>query len=288
MTLPVISSFWTGSKLTFLEQLCLKSFADTGHRTRLYSDDPDLNVPDGVELVDAADILPVETQTHGVHGFAPFADRFRLNLMAQTDEVWVDCDVVAVKPLMDREYIFAPAGRYFCNAVLRLPKSSTALANLLEFVNAQSPWIPLDWPWKHHFRPPNIPLDDVRGDRIMLDPSRRTDYPYMLFGPQALHYFLLQSGEAEQALPEHYFYPIHPVEIRKNYFRQRFKVSLPDDAILIHHIGGKPLRAKFARMVEFQPPHRHSLIGELCVKHGIDPMEAIPEMGADLDATPNS
>ena len=35
--LPNIASLWIGGRLSWLEQLCLKSFADQGHRTTLYS-----------------------------------------------------------------------------------------------------------------------------------------------------------------------------------------------------------------------------------------------------------
>jgi len=55
--LPEIASLWIGERLSWLEQLCLKSFADAGHHITLYSYDPIENVPDGVETADAGEIL---------------------------------------------------------------------------------------------------------------------------------------------------------------------------------------------------------------------------------------
>ena len=43
--LPEIASLWIGGKLSWLEQLCLKSFADQGHHITLYSYEPIPNVP---------------------------------------------------------------------------------------------------------------------------------------------------------------------------------------------------------------------------------------------------
>lgn len=46
--LPKIASLWIGGDLSWLEQLCLKSFADAGHQITLYSYAPISNLPEGV------------------------------------------------------------------------------------------------------------------------------------------------------------------------------------------------------------------------------------------------
>ena len=45
-----IAALWIGGALSFLEQLCLKSFVDAGHAIRLYAYEPIPNVPEGVEI----------------------------------------------------------------------------------------------------------------------------------------------------------------------------------------------------------------------------------------------
>lgn len=52
--LAEIASLWIGDRLTWLEQLCLKSFADAGHHTTLYSYKKIENLPDGVHSADAS------------------------------------------------------------------------------------------------------------------------------------------------------------------------------------------------------------------------------------------
>ena len=49
MSLPIVASLWIGGRLSFLEQVCLKSFVDHGHRTILYTYGAVAGVPDGVE-----------------------------------------------------------------------------------------------------------------------------------------------------------------------------------------------------------------------------------------------
>ena len=53
-----VAALWIGGKLSFLEELCLKSFVDAGHHTILFTYEGTENVPDGVEVRDGAEILP--------------------------------------------------------------------------------------------------------------------------------------------------------------------------------------------------------------------------------------
>ena len=56
----VISSLWIG-QLTPLEQLCIRSFVAHGHPYHLYTYDEIENVPPGVTIQDASQILPRST-----------------------------------------------------------------------------------------------------------------------------------------------------------------------------------------------------------------------------------
>jgi len=56
--LPTIASLWIGGDLSFIEQVCLKSFSDHGHRTILYTYGGVSNCPAGVEQMDANLIFP--------------------------------------------------------------------------------------------------------------------------------------------------------------------------------------------------------------------------------------
>lgn len=271
---PDIASFWTGSPLSFFEQLCLKSFADLGHRTILYSYQDDLNVPEGVELLDANDIMPNPRVVKYQAGFAPFADIFRINMIHKTGAVWVDCDVAAVRPMPDTPYVVARAGRWVGNAVLRLPQDSPALAFLVGLLNADELVLPRDWP-RRHLLPETVWKRTPIGQPFRLNEDERRTLPYMTFGPVALSYAMGKFKEISRLMPKEAFYPCSPFTLRTNYFRPgRVRVTIPPETIAIHHIGGKPFRAVFEKRGRFIPPHPASVVGKLCRSHAIDPMAA--------------
>ena len=57
-----VRTFWTGPVLSYYETLSLKSFVATGARVFVDAYEKDLVVADGVELVDAHEILYGEVQ----------------------------------------------------------------------------------------------------------------------------------------------------------------------------------------------------------------------------------
>src|SRR5882757_378113 len=68
---PEVRLFWTGPPLSPYEELSLRSFVAAGARVLLYATNKDLAVPEGVERIDAREILSGQ-----VHQFT-FADGVR-------------------------------------------------------------------------------------------------------------------------------------------------------------------------------------------------------------------
>lgn len=124
--LPDIHMFWHGPPLSRLEQLCMRSFVANGHRVSLHVYDPPANAPIGVTLADASEILPRERLfKHAKSGsFAVFADCFRYRLLLEHGGLWVDSDVVCLKPFdfATTEIYGWQDERAINNAVLGLPK----------------------------------------------------------------------------------------------------------------------------------------------------------------------
>ena len=56
------ATFWTGASLSPYEWMCLASFPRHGHDLTLFTLEPHLEVPAGVELADAGDLLGAERQ----------------------------------------------------------------------------------------------------------------------------------------------------------------------------------------------------------------------------------
>lgn len=269
--LPVISSLWIGPPLSFLEQLCLKSFVDAGHRTKLYTYAPVGNVPDGVEIADANAILPstkfVVNKASGTPG--PQSDKFRYHLLDQTDETWVDTDAYCLRPFPDRPIIVACHFKdVVANGVLRLPKTSKTLQDLLAFTEDEYPLLPDDFPYVGRAL-----LRENRARHGTDDPMHVSDMPWEIWGPFAITYFMKKNGEFDQVMPAHTLYPLAGNEIvRVLQMPRRANIELPEDCLSIHFYG-----SRFRELVTTRDdgvPAERSLMGQLLAKHEIDPRAA--------------
>jgi hypothetical protein len=136
------ASFWHG-RLNPFAYACLSSFPQAGVSLRVFTYDPRLELPPGVRHADAGTICPDESLTHrfianGKLSLATFADMFRYRMMRQTGCCWIDTDMLCLS-----RPAFGNDGFVFCrqadavgtslvnNAVLRLPPTSAALAELI-------------------------------------------------------------------------------------------------------------------------------------------------------------
>ncbi|AML51194.1 hypothetical protein [Falsihalocynthiibacter arcticus] len=98
--LPEIASLWIGGQLSWLEQLCLVSFAHAGHKVTLYSYSPIPNCPAEVEQLPADPIFAAEPMLRHARTGSPaiHADLFRLNMLQHTGKIWVDADMYCYQP----------------------------------------------------------------------------------------------------------------------------------------------------------------------------------------------
>jgi glycosyltransferase involved in cell wall biosynthesis len=107
-------SFWWGDVISPYEAFCMRSFVDHGHDYDLYSYHPEIKVPAGVRIRDAAELLPITdffTYEDGPGAGSPsaFSNLFRYKLLATRGGWWVDTDVVCladVIPKFDQFFAF--------------------------------------------------------------------------------------------------------------------------------------------------------------------------------------
>jgi hypothetical protein len=144
---PTINSLWVGDKLNFIERLCVASALATGHGFRLFSYDPDKlqGVPDGVELRDAADIMPREKLISyaDTGAVALGANFWRYHLLSKGFSPWCDMDLLFLKQFPKSDYVFGweHAG-WINNAVMAAPADSPFVHDLLTLPrpNVRPPW----------------------------------------------------------------------------------------------------------------------------------------------------
>lgn len=125
---PLIQSLWVGNKLSQMELLCLNSFVFHGHPFDLYCYEPLDNIPEGVNLKDANQIIHESKVFKYIDRdtYSGFANLFRYTLLAQKGGIWVDTDVICMKPLeFPNDYMFATEhGGLITNCVIQVPRNS--------------------------------------------------------------------------------------------------------------------------------------------------------------------
>ncbi len=196
------NSLWIGHGLGPLERTCLASFVEIGHPVRLYAYEDLSGVPPGVEVRDARAVLPhAAVARHLATGhFSLVANRFRYLLQRADLGLWIDCDLLCLRPIPDAPFVFGRQDeRRINNAVLRIPHDEPILSDLL--ASFESPnWIP---PWEPLRRRIRYAI------RRRLQPGFGVaDMPWGTTGPNALTYHLARHGLTDRALPRDAFYPV--------------------------------------------------------------------------------
>lgn len=270
-SLPTIGMLWMEGRLSFLEQMCMLSFVEQGHRLVLFHYGQVENVPSGVELVSANEVHEPKQfiVNNQFNTPVPQSDIFRLQLMKKTDFLWCDTDVVALAPIPKADHIFGYFNRdTICNAVMRLPPDSPALNAYVEY--SEDPY-PIR-PW-------------VEGEeREELERMKRagelphaSDQEHSVYGPGVMTWYLRQHDELKHASPIPVFYPlpfrqagqandIHVREFRGTYIK--------DDTLAVH-LWGRRMRWWIANGIK-----RHSFLDRRLRNLGIRASDApLPRHG---------
>ena len=209
---PDVVTFWHGP-LDGLRLTCLRSQVAAGHKVTVYSFDPLPGLPDGVGNAEAEAILP--------HSFSErlrppepdgswrdwtilqFSDFFRMRLMAERAGLWLDADVLLLKPIeIDpaKPYFAWERRRQLGNSVLYLPANDPivrAFEDLMEQEDLTPDWLAL----RHRL---TFMLRQLRRRS-----SRLSDIRVAIYGPAALTALARRSGELQHALPKQSFYAVH-------------------------------------------------------------------------------
>lgn len=200
-----VGTLWIGGKLSWLEQLCLKSFVDQGQKITLFHYDDIPNVPagvvcrDGREIIDTDDFIKYEKK----NSYALFADLFRLHMVWKNPRmIWVDTDVYCHRPLdYDDDYVFGyelPDSARVNNAVLGLPSDSPILQSMLEFTEDRYSVAPF------LSRKDQKAFSDLRAAG---KPVHVSQQPWGVWGPMMLTHYVRTFGLTDRVQPQQAFYP---------------------------------------------------------------------------------
>jgi hypothetical protein len=262
-----IAMLWGRGELSFLEQLCIRSFLDSGHHVALYSYGPVGRVPEGVEARDAAAILPETLAGESTGAPGLHADLFRYRLLERTERtIWTDTDVCCLRRFDPAQGHFHgwESAEHVSGGVLALPRDSATLGSLLDFT--RDPFaIP---PWETRRVRKMLARAAEAGDPVPAGVRTWGDW-----GSKALTHFLRETGEIAHALPQAALFPLSLGEWRK-LLRPGVDASgsVSGDTLSVH-LYGRRVRSRLAGE-EVGLPDPESLLGQLLRKHRIDPCEA--------------
>ncbi|MBK8085817.1 MAG: hypothetical protein IPK28_19440 [Devosia sp.] len=252
-----IVTLWVGSALGRMERMCLASFVAHGHPVALYAFGEIGNLPPGVELRDAGAVAD-RSELARIAGSPPaltlFADYFRLLLMRKSAGLWVDTDVVCLRPFeLDGGFVAGwESADYINNAVLRLAPDSPVLADALAaFESGRAP------PWVPFHRAPAARVRTLLGRRVA-----PRDLPRGTFGPKGMTALAVRHGLAAAARPTEVFYPLHPRAAERLYDPTlRLDDIVTADTLTLHLWNEKLHHLKAT-----EPP-RGSILAELFARY---------------------
>jgi hypothetical protein len=238
---PEIVTFWHGP-LDALRLTCLRSQVAAGHKVTVYSFEPLARLPAGVGNAEAEAILPhsfaEKLRPTGPDGVwrdwttLQFSDFFRMRLMEQGAGLWLDADVLLLKPVE-----IEPAQPYFAwerprqlgNSVLYLPPSDAIVAGFASLM--QQDELTPDWLALRHRL--TFALRKLRGGS-----KRLSDIRVAIYGPAALTALARRAGELRYALPRKSFYAVH-AEPKLFFERSDFSKLIADPDIIGLHVSPK-------------------------------------------------
>ncbi|MBZ4022361.1 hypothetical protein CKO11_07815 [Rhodobacter sp. TJ_12] len=217
-----VGTLWIGGALSWMEQLCLKSFVDAGQKITLFAYEDIPNVPEGVilrdgrEIIDTDDFIKYEKK----NSYALFADWFRLHMIAQNPGmIWVDTDVYCHRPMdYDSDYVMGyelPDSDRVNNAVLGLPADSELLHAMLEFTADRYAIPPF---LRRGLR------EDYAAAAAAGTPVHVSQQPWGVWGPSMVTHFVRAYGLGDKVQPMEAFYPV-PFPERLRMIRKAIKVE---------------------------------------------------------------
>lgn len=263
-------TLWIGGSLSWLEQLCLKSFVDQGQKITLFAYEPIPNVPagvicrDGREVLDTDDFIKYEKKD----SFALFADLFRLHMIARNPGmIWVDTDVYCHRPMdHDDDHVMGfelPGGHRVNNAVLGLPADSPVLRAMLDFTADRFAIPP--------FLKPALQAE-YRAAAAEGRPVHVSQQPWGVWGPLMVTHFVHAFGLAGRVQPLDAFYPVTFPDRLKFLRPARVVEQMLTPATTALHLWASNKRELGLRHDGVPPPG--SYLALLLDRHGIDPRAA--------------
>lgn len=130
----IVQSLWVGDSLSLMEQISIRSYMRQGHEYHLYTYGVVKNIPEGVIVKDANEIIHLSKMHYREFPkFALFADFFRYKLLLEKGGWWTDTDAICLKPFdFPEPYVFSSEAQktgplHINNGTIKAPAGSPLL-----------------------------------------------------------------------------------------------------------------------------------------------------------------
>ena len=250
-----VASLWIGERLHYINQLCLKSHLVMGHPVTLYCTDRVGNVPDGVEVRPASEIMEIDRGMVEETSASFVSNVFRYKMIAKTGAICIDCDAFCHRPFPEGvEHIYAGHGmRGALNCgVVGMPREGRLIEVLLDYYD-NLPDYPAWWGGRLRKKMDRQPATLSQAVRIFQ--TERT-----AFGPQAFTHFAEVTGEIGKAMGADALYPV-PFQLNDVFYDPHSQVEKHfTERTLSVHIYTNAARPWWRK----NPPLAGSYIARMC------------------------
>ncbi len=258
---PRVTGLWVGDCLPPLAELCLRSYVANGVGFQLFTYRHYPNVPEGVLVRDAGEILPEECVfIHKNGSLAPFADWFRYTWMAREGGFWSDLDVICLTPNVPRELPWFARENEDAVAIgaFGFPAGHPLTAHLSRL--GEDPSSPMPWDTDEE--------REAREKFLRETPevgARRRECAWGIAGPgafsRALAYYGLEGGAA----PQESTYPL-PYTVWRRYYDGSLGLdSFDTKKTWGLHVWGEMLRYEPDALENMHP---ESIVARLMERYG--------------------
>jgi len=259
--LPRLNTLWVEGRLTYVEQACLCSAVRAGHPVTLYSYFDVSGVPAEVEHRDGREVMPERAlvKHRQKNSWALAADLFRYELLRHGRGVWIDADLVLLRPIeiAGRAVLFGWQKPGLINNAVLYAEPDSALLSALESHLAQPHLIPWWLPWRKRW-----PYE-LRA-ALGLRPLTLAENRWGITGPRALTYVAHELALTSLAEPPEVFYPYGPKRARDAF----------DPTVDVRSRFGARTRAvhlwnEIIKGLKLRPPPAGSFMAEICAEFGV-------------------
>lgn len=274
-----VQSFWIGDRLSPIENLCIRSFLDNDFEFHLYTFGDLAGIPEGTTVKDANDIVSRTEFFHSKGKYALFADYFRFRLLLKKGGIWVDMDMVCLKPFEYPDDVILAKEDYsnFAIGFMKFPVDHVLVHRMLERAT---------FPPSEHLNIPflkNIPVAGRIGlfkklcrywvyitSRNESELVKRFSLLYewgTLLGPRGLTEEYINSGVNALELGAKDVYPVSYMQW-KNVFTKGGTSLIDLRNSIMLHLWHEMIQ-RDGNFDKFARPQEGSIYAALCEKHGI-------------------